>query len=233
MDIFHWVSLVARGATLDMQMFTFAIFGMCRSLIESHKTMDTVYRILHWSFYWLWQGKWPTQTWEGHEIRNAKAGSDLAGGFFAVIWNFKGDLDYFAKCLGLRHYASNQPCFFCPADCSGGARRWSDFRKGLSQCFRETYSAATWKRLFLNPNLLLTLPGVSILTCSADHMHCKHMGTDQWFFGSVIMLLVYYVMPGQALEGGEGIQRWLRREGGGERARERASRSNFGVAGNT
>ena len=198
MDAFHWSSLVVRGATIDFQLFIFALFNLCRRIATDHDTYVTVFKIMHWSFYWLYQGRWPTHTWNGHRIAGRQAGTLLAEGMFCVIWNFKGDLDYFAKCLGLRHYASLQPCFFCPADCTniGDGRPWTDFREGLSRSFAAAYSKDQWTRLFPHPNILLTLPGVSVLTCSADHMHCKHMGVDQWYFGSVLLLLVCYEMPG-------------------------------------
>ena len=214
MDVFHWTSMVARGMTIDFQMFIFALFGLCRSTVVGHNTYDTAFKILYWSFYWMYLGKWPTHTWDGHEIRGPQAGKDLAGGFFCVIWNLKGDLDHFAKAMALRHYASSQPCFFCPADTSAddvGGVPWTDFRKGVSNCFKRIYSKANWHRLFPTHNLLFDLPGLSILTVSADHMHCKHMGVDQYFFGSVLMLLAYYVMPG-AFGEGECCQRYAFRE---------------------
>ena len=56
-------------------------------------------------------------------IERDLAGTPLAGGLFAVIYSLKGDLDYFAKCLKLRHYNRNEMCDFlslheggCPGD---------------------------------------------------------------------------------------------------------------------
>jgi hypothetical protein len=33
---------------------------------------------------------------------------------------------------------------------------------------------------------------------AADIMHVKHMGTDAWFYGSVMCLLCYHVLAGDA-----------------------------------
>jgi hypothetical protein len=202
MDAFHWTSMLVHGATIDFQLYIFSLFGLCRRQEPTHNTYDAVFAVLRWSFYWLYMGKWPTHTWDGYRIASANAGKDLADGFFCVIWNLKGDLDYFAKCLGLRHYASKQPCFLCPADTSDNAASgfpWKDFRAGVARCIEHTYTKASWKRLFPVHNAMLTLPGLSILTCTADHMHCKHMGTDMWFFGSVLWLLVFQFMTGECV----------------------------------
>ena len=41
---------------------------------------------------------------------------------------------------------------------------------------------------------MFTLPGVGITTLCPDGMHIKHLGTDQYDFGSVVKMLVYHVM---------------------------------------
>ena len=39
-------------------------------------------------------------------------------------------------------------------------------------------------------------PGVGILTVKADLMHTKHLGVDQYFFGSVLSVIVREIMTG-------------------------------------
>jgi len=96
MDIFHWVSLVAKGQTMDLQMFVFALFGVCRCILDgAGNTYNTAYRIIQWSFFWLYQGKWPTHDWDRRKLTGPQAGKDLADGFFCVIWNYKGLLFFF------------------------------------------------------------------------------------------------------------------------------------------
>ena len=59
------------------------------------------------SFYWLWIGEWPDRDWNGKKyldpssIEFQRKKTKLADGFFAVLWVIRGDLDYFAKYLGL------------------------------------------------------------------------------------------------------------------------------------
>ena len=47
-------------------------------------------------------------------------GKPLADGYFLVLWSIKGDLDYFAKQLHLRHYSRNEFCELCPANAEEG-----------------------------------------------------------------------------------------------------------------
>lgn len=54
-----------------------------------------------------------------------------------------------------------------------------------------------------NPHALFSIPGVSILNVAPDLMHCKHLGTDQHFYGSVVKLLVNDIMPGSKVENEE------------------------------
>ena len=48
--------------------------------------------------------------------------------------------------------------------------------------------------------LLEKLPGMSILNVFYDWMHCKHLGADQYVYGSVLWILVYKVLTLSAEE---------------------------------
>ena len=43
---------------------------------------------------------------------------------------------------------------------------------------------------------LFKLPGVTATSYVVDLMHAKHMGTDKYYYGSVLFLLVYVMLPG-------------------------------------
>ena len=69
-------------------------------------TENEFWRIMLWSFHWLFLGKWPPVDWQfkawpegSSEARVAN--TDLADGLRAVIWGIKGDLDVFATGLHL------------------------------------------------------------------------------------------------------------------------------------
>ena len=88
--------------------------------VDGGTTKDTVrevWEVLARSFYHLWLGTWPDRDWRGAawapgSAEDILSGQPLADGHFGVIWLLKGDLDYFAKQLGLRHYGANAPCDF-------------------------------------------------------------------------------------------------------------------------
>eukprot|EP00969_Alexandrium_andersonii_P176935 7823447-Alexandrium_andersonii.AAC.1 len=52
-----------------------------------------------------------------------------------------------------------------------------------------------WRATHENCHALFKLPFISIHNMAYDLMHCKHMGTDAYYLGSVLFLLCYEVMP--------------------------------------
>lgn len=98
MNVYSWCSLVAgAGPTID---FNFLIFSIFQHLIASGaacKTMDTFWRIMCWSFTWLFKGQWPTHGWDGTPIRSHRAGTWLADGHRGLLFMLKGDIEYFQK----------------------------------------------------------------------------------------------------------------------------------------
>ena len=46
------------------------------------------------------------------------------------------------------------------------------------------------------PNKIFRLAGVSPLTVCIDWMHTKYLGTDQYFLGGVLFMIVNILMPG-------------------------------------
>ena len=128
------------------------------------------------------------------EYRLAHETKWLAGGFFGIVWAFRGDMDWNAEFFNLPRHNDATPCGWCPAT-SGGAMPWSDFRiHPMAAWMRNIYSSRQW--LAANPvrHALLTLPGVSILTVTPDLMHIKYLGTDQFVLGSVLYLLCFVIL---------------------------------------
>ena len=130
-------------------------------------------------------------------------GKDLAGVFFSVLWGIIGDLDYYYQQLKLKFHGSGEPCSFCP--CNNSAMKWSEFNPLTSLWMRNVYTPAQFKATFvanlvpgefLHP--LFTLPGVTCRTIWYDYMHCKYMGTDQYFLASVLLVAVFMTaIPGR------------------------------------
>ena len=114
-DCYSIQSLWVRGNSTWTKILMFAIFVV----LANHNSYQEIWRVLTWSFFWLSVGVWPEVDMYGAPYGDDRpterdlAGTPLAGGLFAVIYSLKGDLDYFAKCLKLRHYNRNEMCDFC------------------------------------------------------------------------------------------------------------------------
>ena len=65
MTVFSITSLLVAGHTLDTSFFIWSVFDrFCISGDEG--TIDTCFKILAWSFFWLYMGEWPRVDWKGH-----------------------------------------------------------------------------------------------------------------------------------------------------------------------
>ena len=167
---------------------------------EIDGTLHQFFLILKWSLEWLWKGQWPDKPFNSNRpypagsAEKKKALSPLAGGYFGVLWGILGDLDYMASVLGLPHYGNaSNPCALCRCS-SVGPNTWTDNRSTagwIGSCWTAT-DWLQWPSKSKNP--LFTLPGVTCLTVCLDYMHCKYLGMDQYIFGSVLFLLVNYVL---------------------------------------
>ena len=129
-----------------------------------------------------------------------RAGTWLAAGWKGVLWALTGDLDYFVAMLGAPNYSlKSGPCMHCK--CTGtGDLTWTNFSEtALWRSAR--WDASAWHA---SPSrtqcVLLSLPGASCWTVAYDWVHVKYLGVDQYIFGSVLMVLVTMVMPGDDSE---------------------------------
>eukprot|EP00969_Alexandrium_andersonii_P335789 14841560-Alexandrium_andersonii.AAC.1 len=121
-DTYSLQSLRSKGTSMEVLVYMFGIFDSCIAKAKEHggvDTLDCIWRIVVWSLTALYEGKWPEKNWDGGPLTNpahqALAGQYLAEGFFGVVVCLKGDLDYYTKNLGLRHYNANLMCDYCPA----------------------------------------------------------------------------------------------------------------------
>ena len=116
-DAWSLMSLFCFGATLDVKMYIYGLFG--KSATEN--TKREIWRVVSWSLHFAYLGKWPHVDPDGipwtpdRPTDLAMAKQDLAGGHFLVLYSLKGDSDHYAKEMRLRHYNSNALCDTCPA----------------------------------------------------------------------------------------------------------------------
>lgn len=205
---FSWCSLIANacGAAMDNVMFlVWTVFEkFCiPSTEEFLGTMDTFFAVLRWSFQALFEGTWPRVDWAGRQFdptsqaaRNA--GQPLANGFFAVLLQLSGDLDYYSKYLNLPKSTSHQPCAQCRAEFYG-ANSWCDNRQN-SPWQQQLLTTENWRLWWNTSNALFELPGFSCWSVAYDLMHCSFLGALQHLYGSIIWLLVYECLPAEPLD---------------------------------
>ena len=128
-------------------------------------TMTLFWKILVWSFIQLWRGEWATHDWNGDEFTDPTThafkmkGKKLAGGFWALLWCLRGDLDYYAKHLWMNAHNGRLCCCFCLCEMFVGAEvPWTAFDKGAAWK-RTIHTFASYLKNFPNRHPMLTLPG--------------------------------------------------------------------------
>ena len=104
MNIWNMQSLFARGTTMAVKMFLFAVFSasIAYQSVDGVDTMEEIFIIFNWSMHYMYLGVWPRYRWDGKawpvgSPEAIMAGKPSAGGFWCVLWSIKGDLDDWAK----------------------------------------------------------------------------------------------------------------------------------------
>ena len=205
LDIWSWTSCLGSGATLDCCFYMFSIFQPLLSNIAGQKTYVHIAHRLRWSFYWLWLGRWPTHDADGNaylpgtvEYRRAHDVVWLADGLFALLWVISGDLDFHAAFMGFPRTTAASPCGLCPCTNREGDMPWSDYRTDPpAEWMQNMWGPEQYADAHPDRHPWLTLPGVTLLSVCIDWMHVKYLGTDQYFLGSVLYLLVFVLMGGE------------------------------------
>ena len=65
------------------------------------------WKLLVWPFTALYEGVWPTVDMGGVAINPTEAGKPLAGGYRAILFLLKGDLEYLANARGNQTHLSH------------------------------------------------------------------------------------------------------------------------------
>jgi hypothetical protein len=203
-DVYSWCSVFATGPTISFNFYIWAVFKTVQSKAFNRNTKAVFWQILVWSLQWAWLGLWPDKNWDGSAFTRRedidRALTPLAGPdddfFFLCLWGLLGDLEYFYTEYGLQNYNSGDPCNKCPATNIRGGMCVNEFRREHCEWMRKLYTKRQWQTSVYNTHPIFKLPGVTILSVCADLMHCKHLGTDAYFYGSVLFVLCYYMLPG-------------------------------------
>ena len=168
-------------------------------------TIEVFWKLLAWSLNSLAKGIWPSHDYRGVAYppgskERARAGQPLAGGFHCVLVSLVGDMDYFAKFLQLPHWTgAARSCTLCRCS-KWGELSWKDFRE-VAAWRGMIFTTLTWRD---DPDAakapIFKALNVSGLTVAPDLMHVKYLGYQQYFLGSVLYLLCFYILPGTPLQ---------------------------------
>ena len=110
-DVLSWMSLLGKGSTK----FTSFLIWLCHSNLAKKSGVMTTWRSL-WakltkSLRALFSGRWPDTDMDGRD--EPKKGTMLAGGYRAVLFVLKGDLEWMSGHFGLANPSSSRPCCMC------------------------------------------------------------------------------------------------------------------------
>ncbi|CAE7252460.1 unnamed protein product [Symbiodinium sp. CCMP2592] len=197
-----WCSLVGGPAwTKDSQLPIYFLFDET----DDGTAATTFLSMLAWSFKVLQEGLWPFADHKGNlypptSDLGRKAGSPLAGGWKGVIWALVGDLEYMVSRLNMPHFGQkHNPCGLCKCSGDETSTSWRNC-KPTAPWLSMQWSLAEWRSFPDRPKNPLFDSGVcSALSCHMDYMHTKYLGLDPLGFGSVLSLLVNFVLPDSPL----------------------------------
>jgi hypothetical protein len=200
-EVCSWQSCLVVGESwTNMFMMFFFYLGMMATNAEGFDTRDRFHVRLRWSLYWAWRGEWPRRDLDGNIVNASHVdwvpGAQLAGVFFLVLWRLVGDLQYMEQALGFPANQSARPCGLC--QCNTTDLSWLDFTNDPAWRFSMWLVLGMPAWLAANPLriVLLQLPGASALLWHPDWMHCKNLGSDKEFYGSILAYMCFHMVAG-------------------------------------
>ena len=183
--------MLGSGSTMQQR---FYIIALWKSMIIDGDmgTRAAFFKVLCWSFYWLYLGLDPTHDADMVEILGATGGF-LAGGWCACLIALCDDLEALAEELGLKSSSRSDGCNWCEANES--TMPFIHTHKG-ARWLNHVWEGRAWLARMRPTNALFNLVGVTIAIAAPDWMHNKHLGTDQYNYGSIAKYTICYLMPG-------------------------------------
>ena len=205
--VFSWFSIMAAAGGAGYQDANLYIWGIFEKYVLPTAgsvlgTMEVFWKIMKWSFEALASGKFPLMDWRGQPWP--------PDGYCAVLLQLAGDLDYYSKWLETPRVTSHEkPCPLCKASFDGPLS-YLDNKKN-SPWQNSLLMPSTYKTHWSPKGPLYSMAGFSNQCLAMDYMHCMHLGWLQHFFGSVLHLLVFYLLLGEPLENLQVIHNYIKK----------------------
>ena len=108
LDAVSWSScLTTKLSSKDAKWFITGLFSRCTTA----ETQEPYWIAILWSLFACVRGQHPMSDIHGEDSPSEsmaanKAGPPLMDGLFFVVWQFRGDLDYFSNHIGLKHFSN-------------------------------------------------------------------------------------------------------------------------------
>ena len=216
LDVLTFFGILGMGSTVDLVFYIWSFFYTCKvdaaTLLDfpaflGGLTEDTSYRVIIWSLLALESGIHPTHDYRGELLTEepflSLAGTAIAGGFFAILWQFRCDADYTYKNANLPGYwASNYPCHTCGCDkvvprtpnhflYFGADASWPD---SIYLTMAAFYVRCALAGKAVHPLLTERANGgggYHVFLFCRDTLHVLDLGTSQYLAGTVFWLLSF------------------------------------------
>ena len=192
LHVMSWSSFFGKGEILEWQVLFAAVVKSAKCTFNGRETLSEIYRCYRWSLTACLEGVHPTMDhnevrWPRGSQRARLAGQPLnPDGKFLAVFQILGDLDELCNSLGLSHFNSGQPCFWC--GCNTRELPWTDFSP-----------AAGWRDTQILPQPVMpppsehevwNVPGVTVLSVGWDILHGLDLGPTQHVLGNCLEDLV-------------------------------------------
>ena len=207
LDALSWSSCLTNAPSEDAK---FLMTGLLdRTICDGSRS--SMWSMVIWALCPLLLGRYPQKDWAGRDWTpgtsdQRNGGSPLCGNYFFVIWQMRGDLDYFSNYLDLEHFRALFCCPWCeanlledPADPRCAVwnviprpwNDWSDRAAWLNSCWA---SHSAWLEAHggvSNVHEIFRLPGVCIFTVRPDSLHIMELGVVHRIIGNTLFHLCF------------------------------------------
>ena len=202
-------SLIAHKKHLGLEHSSFLLCAIPNSCLVTPKkckelnlatveaTMDTIGKVLAWSFNSWFHGKHPKVDAFGCKLtddRTQLVGKSICHNQMkAIIWCVPADCEHNSVEYGLPHFSSNQPCMRCK--CNTSCTPWNDFGRDAKWRL-QPYTKEEVAAHPLTTHWLLTIHGVNHFTFAYDFMHCADIGCSAACIANMFYDMVFKELVG-------------------------------------
>lgn len=169
------------------------ITGVSKKFWVKHETMDDLMAVVQWSAEHLLLGTYPTSRHDGSAwMAGDKNRKKLAGkslGIQACCVEVRADWAWYQSCLRFPQWNENEGCCYKCWATKKNLREVGADAPWRSQPLSHWDLVQRWLAKGCGICPLFSCPGVTILTCIVDWLHCMDLGVAAVFLGNLFYLI--------------------------------------------